>query len=124
MTTPAAAINHRFPTAPCRAVSVCPAMMGLLLGGRLVVESRRPYPCPLVASSLARCGLTTYLGSRADWKPALYTARRSKAEPASTSPPPARAAHRRRVPATATVAAPTAVQPRASLAYRPAGPWW
>ena len=30
-----------------------------------------PYPWPLVASSLARWGLTTYLGSRADWKPAL-----------------------------------------------------
>ena len=38
---PAAAISQRLPTALCRVVSVCPAMLGLLLGGRLVV-SRRP----------------------------------------------------------------------------------
>src|SRR5215217_6687565 len=53
MTTPAAAITHRLPTAPCRTVSVCPAMMGLLLGGRLVVVWRRP----LAVGCLQSCPL-------------------------------------------------------------------
>src|SRR5213076_757301 len=40
----------------------------------------------------SRCGSTVYLGSRADWKPALKTDQRSAASPARTSAPPAIAA--------------------------------
>ena len=42
----------------------------------------------------ARCESTTYFGSRADWKPALYTAQRSESSPAHTSAPPTTAAVR------------------------------
>ncbi len=69
MTTPAAAITHLFAVpVPVLAwlASACPAMIDLLLRG--LASAARDQ---LLAATRSRWGLTTYLGSRADWKPAL-----------------------------------------------------
>ena len=54
----------------------------------------------------SRCGSTMYLGSRADWKPALKTAQRRHSSPAQTSAPPVTAAARLFLPRVASSAAP------------------
>src|SRR5262245_21663263 len=70
----------------------------------------------------ARCGSTVYFGSRADWRPASNTAKRSRAAPAATSRPPATAAKRRLRAAVAMSTAPTPEHALAALSSAPARP--
>src|SRR5215218_992952 len=76
-------------------------------------------PRPLRRS---RWGMTVYLGSRADWKPALKMLQRTSADPASISAPPAAAAARRR-PKSTISPAPAPVHALESLSKRPASPF-
>src|SRR5207253_1118765 len=85
---------------------------------------RSPYePCSGL-SLRRRCGSTTYLGSLADWNPALNTDQRSAASPASTRPLPAIAANRLRLADGTRSAPPAIVHALAIQLYLPASPRW